>query len=82
MQIWYGREFQRSTQLKVAKPHGRTRISEYGRSGDVQKIREIWKCKIVERWESKKQNLKINVIFYRKPVKLFKSRSNTPKMFW
>lgn len=31
-----------------------------GRNGDVQKVREKWRCEIVERVESKKQNLKIN----------------------
>lgn len=38
----------------------------------MQQIRVIYRNEIIEILESKKQNLNINPIFYRKPVKLFK----------
>lgn len=41
-----------------------------GRSGHGQKFRKMWRCEIVDRLEGKTQITKINVIFYRKPVKL------------
>lgn len=36
----------------------------------MQKFRKMWRCEITDRLEGKKQIPKINVIFYRKPVKL------------
>lgn len=43
---------------------------------DMQQIRVIYKNEIIEILESKKQNLKINPIFYRKQVKLFRYCGN------
>lgn len=42
-----------------------------GRSGNVQKMTEILRSEIMERLKSKKQNIKINLILYRKAVKNF-----------
>lgn len=46
------------------------------RSSNVQKTREIRLCEIMERLESKKLNLKMNAILYKKPVKLLTVNSN------
>lgn len=42
----------------------------------MQKTREIRLCEIMERLQSKKLNLKMNAILYKKPVKLLTVNSN------